>query len=81
MENVWERDHELEGWLSPTGDLQFLKSRTVGGDPMHRTQLRVENLRPLKLIQKGGFGKVYLCKDRESGLLYAVKVVAKSDLC
>ena len=46
----------------------------------HRVKRGLDDFELLKVLGKGGYGKVFLCRDRSSGGLCAVKVLKKSDV-
>lgn len=39
-----------------------------------------EDFEPIKVIGRGGFGKVYMVKKRSSGRVYAMKVLSKDQI-
>ena len=40
----------------------------------------IEDFEVLKRVSSGAYGKVYLCRKRTTGDVYAVKVIRKKDL-
>ena len=44
------------------------------------TKLKESDFEKLSLIGRGGFGKVVLCKKKDTGKCYAVKILKKSDI-
>ena len=49
-----------------------------GRDRRPRAKKGIEDFELLKVLGKGGYGKVFLCRERPSGGLFAVKVLKKS---
>lgn len=47
---------------------------------LQRQRLCMEDFDPLKLIGKGAFGEVRICRDRSTGKLVAVKKLRKSEM-
>jgi hypothetical protein len=47
--------------------------------PCHTGGLSVGDFELLKVVGRGAYGKVFLCRARATGRLYAMKVVAKSE--
>jgi hypothetical protein len=41
------------------------------------TEIQLSHFTPLKLIGKGGFSKVVMCRKKDTGNLYAIKVMSK----
>uniref|UniRef100_A0A670XMT3 Protein kinase C n=1 Tax=Pseudonaja textilis TaxID=8673 RepID=A0A670XMT3_PSETE len=58
------------GNISPNGVRTFFPSFTS-------PQLKIEDLIFIRVLGKGSFGKVMLAKTRETGYLYAIKVLKK----
>ena len=46
--------------------------------PNKTTQVCSNDFQPLKVIGRGGFSKVFLVRKKDSGLLFAMKVMQKS---
>ena len=49
-----------------------------GKDRRPRAKKGIDDFELLKVLGKGGYGKVFLCRERPSGGLFAVKVLKKS---
>ena len=49
-----------------------------GRDRRPRAKKGIDDFELLKVLGKGGYGKVFLCRERPSGGLFAVKVLKKS---
>lgn len=47
---------------------------------LQRHRLSVDDFEPLRLIGKGAFGEVRICRDRTTGTLVAVKKLKKSEM-
>lgn len=45
------------------------------------TQVSMEDFELLKVLGRGAFGKVVLCKEKESSALYAMKILKKTMVC
>ncbi len=73
-----EEDHKLIISISvETEDGVRKRSDPIRGVNM----MGPEGFVPMQLIGKGLHGEVYAVKDRATGLIYAMKVLEKSDLC
>jgi hypothetical protein len=47
---------------------------------LQRQRLCMEDFEPLRLIGKGAFGEVRICRDRSTGKLVAVKKLKKAEM-
>jgi serine/threonine protein kinase len=46
----------------------------------NKNQVRLEDFKILKLLGRGGFGKVMLCQKNSDNKLYAMKILRKKDI-
>ncbi|GAB4822162.1 hypothetical protein N2152v2_009208 [Parachlorella kessleri] len=60
--------------------IQELEKRERDYSRLQRQRLAVDDFEPLKLIGKGAFGEVRICRDRANGKLVAVKKLKKSEM-
>ena len=47
---------------------------------LQRQRLTIEDFEPLKLIGRGAFGEVRICRDKSTGKLVAVKRLRKAEM-
>ena len=48
--------------------------------PNKKKQISVEDFELIKVIGRGGFSRVILCRKKDTGRLYAMKILKKSKL-
>lgn len=60
--------------------LAELEARERQYSRLQRQRLSMEDFEPLRLIGKGAFGEVRICRDRSTGKLVAVKKLQKSEM-
>lgn len=66
---------------SPTNDDMFNKLSMQGtstGKASGRRKVTLEKFEFVKVLGKGTFGKVVLCREKDSGKLYAMKILKKN---
>lgn len=47
---------------------------------LKRARLTVDDFEPLKIIGKGAFGEVRLVQKKDTGHIYAMKILRKADM-
>lgn len=56
------------------------RTTTLFTKDKNKDQVKLEDFKILKLLGRGGFGKVMLCQKSSDGKLYAMKILRKKDI-
>lgn len=60
--------------------LRELERRETEYHRLRRQRKRIVDFEPLTIIGRGAFGEVRLCRDKDTGKIYAVKKLRKADM-
>lgn len=80
VENPEDREEWLEAIRSVSESLEEPGGETLNGlnEIWKKKKAKLDDFELLKILGKGTFGKVVMCRERLSGKLYAMKILKKS---
>lgn len=72
LEGLDEEEKQLRRQQHAAKETEFLR--------LKRSRLSVEDFEPLKVIGRGAFGEVRLVQKKDTGHVYAMKILRKLDM-
>ena len=84
---TYEGNENLDHWLTmydkqlhPVQDGEVLVAYFAKICPNKKKQISAEDFELIKVIGRGGFSRVILCRKKDTGRLYAMKILKKSKI-
>lgn len=84
---TYDQNESIDHWLTmydrslaPLQDGEVLIAHFAKISPNKRKQISVGDFEMIKVIGRGGFSRVLLCRKKDTGRLYAMKILKKSKL-
>ena len=84
---TYEANESLDHWLTmydnqlhPIQDGEVLVAYFAKICPKKKRHIAVADFELLKVIGRGGFSRVILCRKKDTGRLYAMKILKKSKI-
>ena len=84
---TYEENESIDHWLTmydrplyPIQDGEVLVTHFAKIAPNKKKQISVGDFEMIKVIGRGGFSRVVLCRKKDTGRLYAMKIMKKNKI-